>query len=73
MSGYTVAWLIWLAGSVAVEATAILKGRQDGTLSEHVWKWGAIKGGRHFVWLRRGLLAVSMVWLAAHFIAGGLV
>ncbi len=39
MSGYTIAWLVWLAYFGVVEGMALFNSKGGDTLSEHVWAW----------------------------------
>lgn len=39
MSGYTIAWLGWIAYFVVVEGMALFNSKPGDTLSEHVWAW----------------------------------
>ncbi len=79
MSGWTWAWLLWLAAFVVLETITLVRKAPDDTLSEHIWRWFAIgrPGDRPkmspLVQLRRVLLVASLAWLAAHFLTGGLV
>lgn len=66
MGGYTVAWLLWLAMFVVVEASALFRRARGDTLSEHVWGWFAVKDKPSGWVARRGVLAVFLAWLSAH-------
>jgi len=71
MSGWTVAWLLWLLAFAVIEGIAIYRRRYEGTLSRHVWKWFAIKGqGRNVRW-RRFIFLAGWAWLTVHFLTGG--
>jgi hypothetical protein len=74
MSGYTIAWLAWLAAFGVIEGKALFSRREGATLSEHVWKWFAI-GADHdptgWVRMRRAALLAFMAWLSVHFLTGG--
>lgn len=70
MSGWTVAWILWLAMFAAIEGAALInKGRGD-TLSEHIWDWFRIRDKPRQWTLRRGVLAVFLTWLLIHMVAG---
>lgn len=70
MSGYTFAWLLWGAMFVAIEYPAITNKQPGDTLSEHIWRWGAVKGKpRGWQW-RRLVLLTSLSWLTAHLLTG---
>ena len=70
---YTALWLIWGAFFLAIEGAALRDKDPGQTLSEHIWRWGAIgtkpKGWR----IRRIVLLSFMVWLLVHFLTGGAV
>lgn len=70
MSGWTVAWLLWLAAFAAIELPAILNKTRGDTLSEHVWKWFRINDKPRQWTARRAVLAVFMAWLMVHFVGG---
>jgi hypothetical protein len=72
---YTIAWLVWGAYFVVVEAAAILfTGTEGGsTLSEHVWDWVSLGEGEadpYFPIKRLGFF-VFWGWLTIHFLWGG--
>lgn len=70
MSGFTIAWLLWLAMFVVVEGIALIRKDRGDTLSEHVWKWFRIRDKpRQWTW-RRAVLAGFLVWLLIHMVAG---
>jgi hypothetical protein len=71
MSGYTIAWLLWLSMLIAIEGTALANKVPGDTLSEHVWKWASVKDKSVGWRLRRAVLVVFLVWLAMHLISGG--
>lgn len=73
MSAWSWAWLALLIAMGVLELAALLNKRPDDTLSEHVWKWFAIKDKRRTGWpqARRLLLLASLAWLAVHFLTGG--
>ncbi|MBC9714493.1 hypothetical protein H9Y04_18195 [Streptomyces sp. TRM66268-LWL] len=68
MSGYTVGWLVWLAALVALEGSALVNKKPGDTLSEHVWKWFAVKSRGRFAGFRRAVLLMGLAWLAGHFL-----
>jgi hypothetical protein len=65
VSGYTVAWAIWIVYFLAVETIAILDKDRGDTLSEHVW---AIVRSSSFAWFMVGGL---LIWLVYHFLFEG--
>lgn len=76
MSGYTWAWLAWLAAFGVIEGRALFNKRDGDTLSEHVWRWFATErgsSGTPSAWqrTRRFALLAFMGWLTAHFMTGG--
>ena len=68
MSGWTWAWLVWLAAFLIIEGAALIDKDRGDTLSEHIWKWFNIKT-RRWHW-RRWVLAVFLVWLLVHMLGG---
>ncbi|AFU62247.1 hypothetical protein TG1_53 [Streptomyces phage TG1] len=76
MSGYTWAWLAWIAAFGVVEGRALFNKTPGDTLSEHVWKWFATEAGSTgkpsgWVRMRRFTLAAFLAWLSLHFLTGG--
>ena len=70
MSGWTIAWLLWLAMFVVVEGFALINKDRGDTLSEHIWSWFKIREKpRQWTW-RRAVLAIFLVWLLVHMVAG---
>lgn len=70
MSGFTLAWLLWLAMFATVEGVALVRKERGDTLSEHIWHWFQIRDKpRQWTW-RRAVLAVFLVWLLVHMVAG---
>lgn len=70
MSAYTWAWIFWLVFFAVIEGTAIIDKDRGDTLSEHIWVWFKIKDKpRTWTW-RRAALAVFLVWLLVHMVAG---
>ena len=70
MSGWTVAWLLWLAMFAAVEGAALINKDRGDTLSEHIWAWFKIREKpRQWTW-RRAVLAAFLTWLLVHMVAG---
>lgn len=70
---FTKLWLAWLAAFVAIEGTALARGRPEDTLSDHVWAWFDIprhKAPNRSERVRRVLLLGFMTWLGAHFLTG---
>jgi hypothetical protein len=75
VSGWTWAWIAWLAAFVAIEGKALFNKTKGDTLSEHVWKWFATSKLDNkptgWVRLRRIGLLAFMAWLSVHFLTGG--
>jgi hypothetical protein len=71
MSGYTIAWLFWLAMAAVIEIPALLNKAPGDTLSEHVWRWFSIRDKARGWQARRFVLLTFMVWLTVHFLTGG--
>ncbi len=71
MSWWTVGWLVWLGMFLAIEGAAIARRDKGDTLSEHVWKWFAIKDKPKGWKLRRLALLAFWAWLTVHFFTGG--
>lgn len=79
MSGWTWAWIAWIAAFCTIEGKALFNKTKGDTLSEHVWRWFATEriakaAGQPTGWvrLRRFGLLAFMAWLTAHFLTGGL-
>lgn len=73
---YAATWVLWLALFAIVEGEALLNARVGDTLSEHVWAWFTVGGGRPvtgWVRLKRVLLLGFVVWLGVHFVGGGVI
>lgn len=66
MSGFTVAWLLWLAMFLVVEGIALFNKEKGDTLSEHIWKWFSVKDKGKGWLARRFVLAAFLVWLLLH-------
>ena len=71
MSGWTVAWLLWLAMFGCIEGPAIFNKVPGDTLSEHVWQWFSILNKAPQWRVRRFALLAFLAWLVAHFLTGG--
>jgi len=76
MSGYTIAWLSWLAAFGVIEGIALVRKTPGATLSEHVWRWFATQSGQNrpstpLIWARRMTLVAFLAWLSVHFVSGG--
>jgi hypothetical protein len=77
---FTIAWLGWGAYFAIWEGLAIFNDKKGDTLSEHVWRWFAVKDSRidpekanTFTKksIRRTALAAFLGWLVTHFMTGG--
>ena len=70
MTVYTWLWILWFAWFAVVEGFAIIDKDRGDTLSEHIWGWFRIRDKpRQWTW-RRAVLAVFLVWLLVHLVAG---
>lgn len=71
---YTVAWVLWILGFLAIEYAAIKDKKEGDTLSEHVWK---VIGTKHkgkktaAMWAVRIGLGALFVWVIPHFFTAG--
>ena len=69
---YTIAWILWIVGFLAIEYAAVKDKRQGDTLSEHVW---AVIGTKTktktaLMWTARIGLGTLFAWLIPHFFTG---
>ena len=73
MSSWSMTWLGLIAVGVVIELAALTNKRPDDTLSEHVWRWFAVREKKRRGWVgaRRAALLLLMVWLTVHFVTGG--
>jgi hypothetical protein len=71
MSGWTVAWIMWLGMAAAIEGPALFNKTRGDTLTEHLIAWFSIKDKARQWRIRRALLALFLFWLAVHLISGG--
>jgi hypothetical protein len=71
MTGYTIAWLVWLAAFAVIEGFAIAHREPGRTLSEHVWRWFSVKDKTKGFKMRRFVLLAFLAWLTLHFLTGG--
>lgn len=69
---FTSIWILIFVIGGATEVVALLNKRPGDTLSEHVWRIVRVGDPRPslIVWLTRGLVALTMLWLAGHFSMG---
>jgi hypothetical protein len=70
MSGYTIAWLLWIAMFFVIEVPAILDKDPGDTLTEHTRKWFSTRSKSRQWRLRRLILACFLLWLPLHFFLG---
>lgn len=68
---WTLLWLLWLAGFLAIEIPAALNRRDGDTLSEHIW-WLIGRGKRLTpgVQARRIAFLSFAAWLVVHLLTG---
>ena len=70
MSGWTLAWLLWIAMFFVIEVPALIHRAPGDTLSEHVREWFATRTKPRAWRLRRLVLACFLLWLSVHFFLG---
>lgn len=70
MSGYTFAWLFWIAMFATIEAAAIINRQPNDTLSEHIWRWAATRTKPTGWQVRRFALLAALAWLSTHLLTG---
>lgn len=68
---YTWLWIGWIVAFLVIEGLALTNKEPGDTLSEHVWKWAAVRGQGRAVKLRRFILLTLLAWLIVHFLTGG--
>lgn len=75
MDGFTVAWVLWALGFVAIEGWALFRKEDGDTLSEHIRALAGTSGGPggRFIKVRRLLLLGGLAWLAVHLLTPGFV
>lgn len=71
MSGYTWLWVFWMAMFFVIEMPAVFNKDKNDTLSEHIWLWFSIRDKAPWWRVRRAVLALALVVLMYHFLAGG--
>ena len=76
MDMFTWAWIGWGGYFAIWEGLAIFNDKKGDTLSEHVWRWFAVKDSRKATAftrksIRRAGLLAFMAWLTTHFMTGG--
>jgi hypothetical protein len=81
VSWYTWAWIGFGLYFAVVEGIAIYRswrhrrrGEASGTLSAHLWMlFGTTRGTKATAgaWVRRGVLALALLWLVLHLGSGG--
>jgi len=69
---FTAGWVAWIAWFAVLEGAALYRRRTGDTLSEHVWRWAAVKGPRSSARTWAGRLAVLAggIWLTGHLAFG---
>lgn len=75
MSGWTIAWLLWIAAFFGIEGPALLNRHNGDTLSEHIRSWFGTDTKRNgpLVRVRRLALLSGLAWLALHLLTNGYV
>lgn len=82
MTGWQQGWVLFGLFFVILESAALVRSyraRQRGepdrfTLSSQLWALGGTAKGAAstgWAWVRRGLLAAALLWLAVHLLSGG--
>lgn len=72
MKRYTWTWIIWLGTFVVAEAFALFNKKPGDTLSEHAWRWFAVKDeadasvAKQPLRVRRVVLIGFLGWLLVH-------
>lgn len=70
---WTRAWYAWITAFFLIEGSALVRGRPQDTLSDHVWRWFGIPqhaAPAEGVRARRLLLLGFLAWLSGHFLSG---
>lgn len=70
MEWFTIAWIMWFGFFAVIEGIALFNKERGDTLSEHIWKWFKINDKPRSWTVRRGALAIFLVWLTVHMTAG---
>lgn len=64
---WTILWILWGVAFVAIEGVALIERKAGATLSEHIWKWFAVRGSRGGGWTwKRVVLLAFLAWLLLH-------
>ena len=71
MSIFTIGWITWFGFFAILEGIAMFRKEKGDTLSEHVWKWFAIKKEGKLTKTRRLALAAGLLWVAVNLMSGG--
>lgn len=69
---FTALWILWGVAFVVIEGLALRRAAPGDTLSEHIWRWFAVKDYRwkKLVHLRRAVMVLFMAELTVHFASG---
>lgn len=80
MNGWSSYWAAWFGVAFAAflipEVWALFTRHPENTLSAQIWRLEQLKAGQHVWqwtaahWLIGGILAVVLIWLLFHFVAG---
>lgn len=75
MSGWTIAWLVWIAAFFGIEGPALFNRQNGDTLSEHLRAWFAINNKSNTGWVRvrRLGLVLPLAWFCFHILTNGFV
>lgn len=71
MSGWTTAWLFWIAMFFAIEMPAVFNKQSGDTLTEHLVLWFSVTNKSTGYKWRRLVLISMLAWLSAHLLSGG--
>jgi len=71
VSGWSWLWVFWIAMFFAIEMPAVLNRTKGDTLSEHIWAVFSVRDKAKWWRIRRAILALALVVLMYHFMAGG--
>jgi hypothetical protein len=66
-SFYTIGWVIWVGWFVILEGASLIDKDPGDTFTEHLRRWGNLRGMDRWVKIRRAALALGIVWLLGHF------
>jgi hypothetical protein len=71
VTGWELAWLLWIAAFAVIEGIALTNRTTGDTLSESVWRYLMPARGEWAWRLRRFMLLAFLAWICAHFLTRG--